>query len=512
MRSKAQKACTYTIVRGGQMYRMGLKKQIAMFQEPIDFSGVSLNPKNRWIKMSKLIPWDIFEEKYSKNFEGSKTGKPAKPARMALGAHIIKEKLKLSDEETVEAILESPYLQYFIGLNQFTHKEPFDSSTICWFRKRLTSEMLSELNDYIIGRKTVEEKKDDDDGNPSAGSSCNKRSGETEISAEPKNKGTIILDATCTPADISFPTDVTLLNEGREKLEEIIDTLHEAGVTEGKKKPRTYRKKARKQYLRFAKNRKPKKKDIRRAVKTQLSYVRRDLKHIDKLISAGGENHLTEKQKQYLTTIKTLYEQQAQMHKTKTHTVDKRIVSIHQPWVRPIVRGKASAAVEFGAKISISVLGGYARIERLDWEAYNESTTLIETVDRYFEQTGYYPERVLADKIYRTRENLRYCEANGIRMNGPKLGRPPKDKRLYHQQCKLEQSEAGERNAVEGKFGEGKRTYNLGRIKMRLQGTSEAGIHLVFLVMNLEKRLRAFLRLFLESLYGGWLKPLRIAL
>lgn len=493
------------------MYRMGAKNQIAIFQEPIDFSGVSLNPKNRWIQMGRLIPWDTFEEKYSKNFEGSKTGKPAKPARMALGAHIIKEKLKLSDEETVEAILESPYLQYFIGLNQFTHKEPFDSSTMCWFRKRLTPEMLSELNDYIIGRKAAKEKKDDDDSKPSAGSNSNKKSGETEKSAEAKNKGTIILDATCTPADISFPTDVTLLNEGREKLEEIIDTIHEAGTTEGKKKPRTYRKKARKQYLRFARNRKPKKKDIRQAVKVQLNYVRRDLKHIDKLISMGGENHLAEKQKQYLKTIRTLYEQQEQMYRTKTHTVDKRIVSIHQPWVRPIVRGKASAAVEFGAKISISMLDGYTRIEQLDWEAYNESATLIETVDRYFEQTGYYPERVLADKIYRTRENLRYCDTHGIRLNGPKLGRPPKDNRLYQQQCKLERSEAGERNAVEGKFGEGKRTYNLGHIKMRLQETSETGIHLVFLVMNLEKRLRAFLRLFLESLYWGWLRTLRIA-
>lgn len=243
-------------------------------------------------------------------------------------------------------------------------------------------------------------------------------------------------------------------------------------------------------------------------MKAQLSYVKRDLTHIDKLLSLGGESYLTEKQKKYLTTIKTLYEQQEQMYKTKNHTVNKRIVSIHQPWVRPIVRGKASAAVEFGSKISISMLNGYAAIERLDWEAYNESTTLIETVDRYFEQTGYYPERVLADKIYRTRENLRYCEANGIRMNGPKLGRPPKDKRLYRQQCKLEQMEAGERNSVEGKFGEGKRAYNLGRIKMRLQGTSEAGIHLVFLVMNLEKRLRAFLRLFWELMYWGWLKPL----
>lgn len=494
------------------MYRMGLRNQIVMFKEPTDFSGVSLNSENRWIQMSKLIPWDIFEEKYSKNFEGSKTGKPAKPARMALGAHIIKEKLKLSDEETVAAILESPYLQYFIGLNQFTHKEPFDSSTMCWFRKRLSSEMLTELNDYIIGRKTAKEKKDDDDGTPPGGSGNSKQADGAAESAKQKNKGTIILDATCTPADITFPTDVALLNEGREKLEGIIDTLHKAGVTEGKKKPRTYRKKARKQYLRFARNRKPKKKAIRQAVKVQLNYVRRDLKHIDKLISMGGESHLAEKEKQYLKTIRTLYEQQEQMYKAKTHTVDKRIVSIHQPWVRPIVRGKASASVEFGAKISISMLDGYARIERLDWEAYNESVTLIETVDRYFEQTGYYPERVLADKIYRTRENLRYCEANGIRMNGPKLGRPPKDKQLYHQQCKLEQREAGERNAVEGKFGEGKQTYNLGRIKMRLQGTSETGIHLVFLVMNLEKRLRAFLRLFLESLYWGWLSPYRTAL
>jgi hypothetical protein len=95
-------------------------------------------------------------------------------------------------------------------------------------------------------------------------------------------------------------------------------------------------------------------------------------------------------------------------------------------------------------------------------------------------------------------------------MNGPKLGRPPKDKELYRQQCRLEQSEAGERNAVEGKFGEGKRAYNLGRIKMRLQGTSEAGIHLVFLVMNLEKRLRAFLRLFWDAIYWSWVKQFKM--
>lgn len=487
------------------MYHKKSKNQITWFDRAIDFSGVSLDPNNRWVRMSKLIPWDEFEEKYSKNFEGSKTGKPAKPARMALGAHIIKEKLKLSDEETVQAILESPYLQYFIGLKQFTHKEPFDSSTMCWFRKRLTTEMLSEVNDYITGRKAS--KGNDGDQTPLGGGD----SGNNESSAEgetkkPENKGVLILDATCAPADISYPTDVNLLNDSREKLEEIIDTLHKAGVTQGKK-PRTYRGRARKQYLRFARNRKPKKKDIRKAVKMQLSYVKRDLKHIDKLLCLGGESCLTEKQKNYLSTIRTVYEQQKQMYKAKNHTVGKRIVSIHQPWVRPIVRGKVSAAVEFGAKISISMWKGYATIERLDWEAYNENTTLPEAVEKYHEQTGYYPERVIADKLYRTRENLKYCEMHGIRMNGPKLGRPPKDEKVYRQQCKLEQLEAGERNAVEGKFGEGKHFYNLGRIKMKLQQTSEASIYLVFLVMNLEKRLRAFLRLFWKSMYWGWLKP-----
>ena len=117
-------------------------------------------------------------------------------------------------------------------------------------------------------------------------------------------------------------------------------------------------------------------------------------------------------------------------------------MSIHQPWVRPIVRGKATTDVEFGAKVAISVLNGYTKIERLSWTR----TT------------------------YRTRDNLKYCAKHGIRMSGPKLGRPPKDKALYAQQCRDERREAGERNEVEGKFGTGKRCYGLDRLTARLKG------------------------------------------
>ena len=135
-------------------------------------------------------------------------------------------------------------------------------------------------------------------------------------------------------------------------------------------------------------------------------------------------------------------------------------------------------------------MDGYTRIERLSWDAYNESTTLQETVDRYKEQTGFYPQRILADKIYRTRDNLQYCDKHHIHMSGPKLGRPPKDKALYAQQCRDERREAGERNEVEGKFGTSKRCYGLDRLTARLQVTCETQIHMIILTMNLWRKMK----------------------
>ena len=220
--------------------------------------------------------------------------------------------------------------------------------------------------------------------------------------------------------------------------------------------------------------------------------MRRNLKTIGSLLEKGY--HLSDRDQVLLGTLETLYSQQKEMYRDRKHQVAGRIVSIHQPWIRPIVRGKTNAPVEFGAKVAISMVDGYAQIDKLDWNPFNESTTLMETVEGYRAKTGCYPARILGDKIYRTRENLNYCKSKGIHMNGPKLGRPPSNKTLYREQCLQEKSEAGERNAVESKFGEGKRSYGLGRLYAKRQDTSETNIHLVFLVMNLEKRLRVFFR------------------
>ena len=151
---------------------------------------------------------------------------------------------------------------------------------------------------------------------------------------------------------------------------------------------------------------------------------------------------------------------------------------------RPIVRGKVKANTEFGAKLHVSLEDGYGRIERLDFEAYNESEDLPKIVERYRERTGHYPKRLLADKIYRTRDNLAYCKEHGIRLSGPPLGRPRKDELRDR---KSEYQDACERNAIEGLFGTGKRSYGLDVVMAKLQSTSVTVIMVAVMAMNLKR-------------------------
>jgi len=475
--------------------------QINALESPVFFGGVKLDPKNVWVQLVEIIPWEAFEGKYAEAFKGSTTGNPAKPARMAIGTLIAKERYGFSDDDILEEIRMNPYLQYFIGLPEFTHEAPFDQSVITRFRKRVTPEMLSEINDIIIGRK----KADAGSGEPpQEGSSSGEGDpiGESNANGEGSNEGTLILDATCAPQNIRYPTDMSLLNEAREKLEEMIDTAHAAGLCDGKK-PRMYRKQARRDYLRFARNRKPSKKLLRKSLRKQLGYVRRDLSYLERILrqhpDAFGERHMI-----YLSTIRTLYEQQKEMYDKRTHSVANRIVSLHQSHVRPIVRGKASTPVEFGAKIEASLVNGYGRIEKLSWDAFDEGGTLQDSVEKFKADTGHYPARILADKKFRTRDNLAYCKKHGIRLSGPKLGRPPKDKELYKEQCRIEREESGERSAIECFFGVGKRRYSLGCIMTRLQHTSEVEIHVAFLTMNLFRRVRLLLVYFFQLLFRGF--------
>ncbi|PPT05620.1 hypothetical protein CKA32_003652 [Geitlerinema sp. FC II] len=100
-----------------------------------------------------------------------------------------------------------------------------------------------------------------------------------------------------------------------------------------------------------------------------------------------------------------IYRQQQWMIENQKSRIENRIVSVSQPHVRPIVRGKARVHTEFGAKISVSCCDGYVFVDRISWENYNESGDLTMQIEKYRELTGYYPESVHADRIYRTRKN-----------------------------------------------------------------------------------------------------------
>ena len=440
------------------------------FKQPV---GMKLNSNNRWVKKADTIPWDEIEKRYAGLFTNRK-GNVAKPLRLALGACIIQAEYGYSDEETALQIQETAYLQYFCGYSEYNDKKlPFDPSLMVYFRKRLTPEILGEINELII-QKAQERDKSDDDTPP------------------PPNRGTLIVDATCAPSQIKYPQDTELLNEARENTEAIIDSLH--NPKDGKK-PRTYRKQAHKNYLSAARKKKKSKKEIRKAIKKQLAYLDRNLKIIQSYHQQGRQ--LSEKQQTRLKTIKALYIQQKYMYDHATHSVENRIVSLSQPYLRPIVRGKAKAPVEFGTKLDISIANGFTRIEKQSFEAYNEATMLTEVIERYKERCGSYPERVLADKIYRNRENLSWCKERHIRLSGPALGRPKKDavvdrKQVYRDIC--------DRVEVERDFSLAKRKCGLGQIFTRLKETTQHSIALAIVVLNLRKVLYALFQILLSKI------------
>lgn len=142
------------------------------------------------------------------------------------------------------------------------------------------------------------------------------------------------------------------------------DTLHDPFVGK-QRKSRIYRKKLRNQYLSLSKRRKPGTKRICKAIEQLLSYVRRNLKHITKLVSHVGLQALSNKQYYDLLVIQELYHQQTIIFKERSPSIQERIVSISQPHVRPIVRKMKNARVEFGAKLSVSVVDGYAFLDVL---------------------------------------------------------------------------------------------------------------------------------------------------
>jgi IS5 family transposase len=455
------------------------ENQIALFETPFENA---LDKNNRWIKFSKIIPWDKVSSYYNQRM-CNKNGAVTTDARIVLGALIIKQHENLSDVGTIEAIEENIYMQYFLGLPSFKTEPVFAPSLFVEIRKRLGLDYWNEINEIII-KHNAPKKKDDNEptGLP------------TNAFAASRSKGTINIDATIVEQDIQYPTDLGILNESREKLEELIDVIC---AKTGQTKPRLYRIKARKQYLNVAKKKKRTHKVIRKSVGQQLNYVIRNLKKIEiLLIDYDSTNWIfTKHELKYLQVIQEVYRQQREMHSTKTHSTADRIVSIHQPHVRPMVRGKAGSNVEFGSKIGVCIHNGLTYLDHLSWDSYNETEDLKTSANNYKKRNGYFPAKINADQIYITRENRAWCKEKNIQLNGKPLGRPTEQTK---ERIKELRQGVSERNCVEGKFGQAKRWYGMGCIHARLKTTSESMIGAIVVVLNLVRLVQRHAYIFIK--------------
>jgi hypothetical protein len=449
-----------------------LQLTIEEFKTPFQ---ASLLADNRWVTLSKIVPWDKFASVYISMMNVG-FGRPGISPRIVLGALIIKHIEKLDDRGVIATIQENPYMQFFLGLKEFNPHPVFDPSLFVEIRKRADHEIFDALNVELI--KSVSEKED----------KKHNQKGTDKDNNTPKNKGKMQADATVADQYITYPTDNGILNQSRKQCEKFIDKLYDLSGKEGEK-PRTYRRKIDKAYLDYSKKKKKRESTHRKMTRKLLECVNRDIKHVNNMLdvfeSKGSLFPLKHSEQRMLWVINTAYGQQKHMYDKKNHSCPDRIVSIFQPHVRPIPRGKTKAQIEFGSKLGVSLDKGFARINTLSWDAYHEGGDLIKQVESYKKLHGHYPELVQVDKIYATRENRSWLKERNIRITALPLGRrKSKETETYYQKQKR-RKEAAERNHIEGKFGQGKNGYNLNEIRARLKNTSESWIACIFFIMNL---------------------------
>ncbi len=404
---------------------------------------------------------------------------------MVVGALIIKHKMCLSDQETIWAIQENPYMQYWLGLSEFTDQPIFDPSLFVTIRKRLDIKDLNLFTKELI-------KLNQHNGKPKADQEDNNTQDDDFTDSQSRlHKGDLKIDATCSDAEIRYPTDIDLLNDGSYVLNRYMDQLCSKF---GLLRPITFTKQSRKVFLEVIKRKRKRKGLIKASKSKMLAYLYRDIQSFTHLVAIHGSqllDGLKRFEKRTLCAIITMYHQQNDLFKNNAHTCKDRIISIFQPHIRPIVRGKSKAPTEFGAKMGVSITYGYTFIDHHSWDAYNESQDLKLQIELYQKRFGYLPRRVFADKIYLNRANRNIMKELDIEVMGKPLGRPPKNQDPEHQ-IKMAKS-VSQRNEIEATFGTGKRVYRANNIRAKLPQTTNYWTGMCYFVKNVMKFLRELL-------------------
>ena len=417
--------------------------------------------------------------------ECDNAGRNPFPFRLVFGILVAQAILDLSDRGICKLVSECPYLQMFLGYTSFSASHTIDPSNLVHFRKRLDIEAMNEINEivhkhrcdsgeYKNAAKTANAAKTTDAAK-TANAAKTTDAGGTADDNKPKdgdgekNSGTLVLDATCGPVNIRYPQDYSLLNEGRMDLENIINRLCRDYAYS---KPRTYVKVIQAEATNLSKSKRKSGEDIRHVIRIELNAIKRNLEYIEGFLADSSSVQLTTEEIEKIQVVRAVYCQQSYKYDLNPYSIPGRIVSISLPFIRPIIRGKVHNSTEFGPKYDIAIdENGFCRLTAFSFDNFSESEHLQKAAEKYKESTGHYPERILADQIYRNKANRQFCKEHGIRLSGPPLGRKPVNEEARQELIATEKQDMIDRITVERHFSRQKRCFGIERIVEKTEET-----------------------------------------
>jgi IS5 family transposase len=402
-------------------------------------------------KLYKSIPFrELAAGIGSPDWEQSGRGrKPFLKVEGGIALMILKHYLGLSDALLIERLNTDWCMQYFCGM-QLGLRKIKDKNLVSWWRTFLGKSLdIGKLQTTLI----------------------------EQWKPLMQQSHVTMMDATVYESAIRYPTDVKLIWESVLKL---------YGLLEQKRKQLNLRasrsnyQKHKLQYLAHQKNRKKSRRRDKKLRKQLLKYVFR-LNECLQDLQQKYQYKYTGKQRRLLITLNKVYEQQHELLYGNRESVTHRIVSLHKPYLRPIVRGKEIKPVEFGAKVHKVQVDGLSFIEHLSYEAFNEGTRLKQAIAFHQKHFGRLSQ-LAADGIYATNENRRYCTHMHIATSFTAKG---KEGKWAEQKRSMRSVLSTVRATVlEGSFGNEKNHYLLNKIKARTQNTEKVWIFFGMLTAN----------------------------
>jgi len=382
------------------------------------------------------------------------SGKGCKPwfdVKGAIALQFLKHYLCLSDELLIQRINTDWSMQYFCGIQLKPNEVIKDTNLPSYWRGYIGKHLDIGAMQKEFARFWKSELT------------------QTNISSE---------DATCYESRISFPTPVKILWDGCNKVYLSYNLIRKQHKQRHSRCNYADRKK---EFLSYQKTKKKTKRAEKKLIKKLLKFLLR-LLDLHKQIVEDKNVSLSEKQKAQILTITKVYGQQHSKVYGEVEQIKDRIVSLSKPYIRPIVRGKETKAVEFGAKVNKLQIDGISFIEHFSYDAFNEGTRLKSCVALHRDLFGKCTHHS-ADKIYATNANRTYCSQNKITTNFVPKG---KQKAAHQEQNKVMRAvldkERGTR--LEGSFGNEKNHYCLQKVNARNANTEKCWIFFGMMTAN----------------------------